>query len=138
MTEEEKAEDKLEGQSISKMLVLEIPQRTPHADPSQMRTTELPNIIIGFGNKPFDPTTYVGEYLYITDASGSQRLIPPTNIIQWRNVKNLDGKTSVETNARLVNWSDGSLQLLIGNEAFDLTEEDTNALLSHAYQLPLE
>lgn len=59
-----------------------------------MTTTEPPNII-GFDEKPFDPTTYVEEEFYITDASGSERLIPPTNIIQWRNVVNLDGTTSV-------------------------------------------
>ncbi|KAL1566356.1 protein LEO1 isoform X1 [Salvia divinorum] len=130
--EEEKAEDKLEGQSICRMLVVEFPNRTLLADPSQMATTELSNII-AFDHKPFDPTTYTGDDIYITDASGSVRVIPSTNIVQWRNVVNFDGTISVESNARIVSWSDGSLQLLIGNEPFDVTEEDTTKILSHAF-----
>ena len=39
-----------------------------------MATTELSNII-AFDSKPFDPTTYSGEDIYITDASGSERAI---------------------------------------------------------------
>ncbi|XP_042041263.1 protein LEO1 homolog isoform X1 [Salvia splendens] len=137
--EEEKAEDKLEGeskdkleeQSIGRLLVVEFPNRTPLADPSQMATTELSNII-AFDSKPFDPTTYSGEDIYITDASGSERVIPSTNIVQWRNVVNIDGTISVESNARIVNWSDGSFQLLIGNKAFDVAEEVANKILSHS------
>ncbi|XP_041997027.1 protein LEO1 homolog isoform X1 [Salvia splendens] len=138
--EEEKADDKLEGeskdkleeQSIGRLLVLEFPNRTPLADPSQMATTELSNII-AFDSKPFDPTTYSGEDIYITDTSGSERVIPSTNIVQWRNVVNIDGTISVESNARIVNWSDGSFQLLIGNKAFDITEEVANKILSYSF-----
>ncbi|XP_041997242.1 protein LEO1 homolog isoform X1 [Salvia splendens] len=138
--EEEKAEDKPEGeskdkpeeQSIGRLLVVEFPNRTPLAHPSQMATTELSNII-AFDSKPFDPTTYSGEDIYITDASGSERFIPSTNIVQWRNVVNSDGTISLESNARIVNWSDGSFQLLIGKKAFDVTEEVAQKILSHSF-----
>ncbi|XP_047973914.1 protein LEO1 homolog [Salvia hispanica] len=137
---EEKAGDKLEGeskdkleeQSIGRLLVVEFPNRTPRADPSQMATTELSNIV-AFDSKPFDPTTYSGEDIYITDASGSEMIIPSTNIVRWRNVVNNDGTISAESNARIVNWSDGSFQLLIGKKAFDVTEEDANKILSYSF-----
>lgn len=59
-----------------------------------MARSELPNLI-GFDDKPFDPETYVEQEFYVTDASGIERLIPPTNIIHWRNIINNDGTTSV-------------------------------------------
>ncbi|KAI3454743.1 hypothetical protein Pfo_011406, partial [Paulownia fortunei] len=39
----------------------------------------------------------------------------------------------VESNARFVTWSDGSLQLLIGDEAFDVSEEDAEEIQSHVF-----
>ena len=44
----------------------------------------------------------------------------------------------MESNARFVQWSDGSLQLLIGDEAFDVTTEDmfkSNAYLMHSSEV---
>lgn len=54
-----------------------------------------------------------------------------TNIIRWRykrdNLGGLelgeDGQPLRETNSRLVKWSDGSTQLLVGDEAFDVEEQ---------------
>ncbi|CAN0436318.1 unnamed protein product, partial [Ectocarpus sp. 13 AM-2016] len=53
-----------------------------------------------------------------------------TNIIRWRHKRgNLgrpelgdDGRALRESNTRLVRWSDGSTQLLVGDEAFDVEE----------------
>ncbi|CAN0603955.1 unnamed protein product, partial [Ectocarpus sp. 12 AP-2014] len=53
-----------------------------------------------------------------------------TNIIRWRHKRgNLgrpelgdDGRALTESNTRLVRWSDGSTQLLVGDEAFDVEE----------------
>ena len=53
-----------------------------------------------------------------------------TNIIRWRHKRgNLgrpelgdDGRALRESNTRLVRWSDGSTQLLVGDEAFDVGE----------------
>ena len=36
-----------------------------------------------------------------------------------------------ESNARFVRWSDGSLQLLIGNEVLDITEQDARQDQNH-------
>lgn len=53
-----------------------------------------------------------------------------TNIMRWRhkrdNLGRLEtddgGRPTRETNSRLVKWSDGSMQLLVGDEAFDVGE----------------
>ena len=69
------------------------------------------------------------------DAEGKKRIQTPfQNIIRWRKVIDpetgkpvIDPKTGedkVESNARFVKWSDGSTQLLIGAEAFNVTEQD--------------
>ncbi|KAL0342456.1 UNVERIFIED_CONTAM: protein LEO1 [Sesamum calycinum] len=97
-----------------------------------MATINLSSII-GIDPNQFDPATYVEEDFYVTDASGVSRLIPPTNIIRWREVRNPDGTTSVESNARFVTWSDGSLQLLIGNEAFCISEQDAQGIKSYLF-----
>lgn len=43
MPENEKADDSQEDQSVSRVLVLEIPKRTPHGDPSQVISFVLTN-----------------------------------------------------------------------------------------------
>ncbi|KAK4382509.1 protein LEO1 [Sesamum angolense] len=89
--------------------------------------------IIGIDPNQFDPATDVKEDFYVMDAFGVSRLIPPTNIIHRREVWNLDGTTSFESNARFVTWSDGSLQLLIENEAFGICEQDAQDIESYLF-----
>ncbi|CAN0412555.1 unnamed protein product, partial [Laminaria digitata] len=58
-----------------------------------------------------------------------------TNIIRWRHKRDHLGRLDMgeggggsnglparETNTRLVKWSDGSIQMLVGDEAFDVVE----------------
>lgn len=80
---------------------------------------------MGIDPKPFDPKTYVEEDIFVADESGSKKRIRlDNNIVRWRIVRNPDGTESYESNARFVRWSDGSLQLLIGNEVLDLSVQD--------------
>ncbi|KAL2493042.1 Protein LEO1-like protein [Abeliophyllum distichum] len=131
--EEEYAEaEREEKDGLS--LVLEIPIHHPLADPNKMHMIKLSNIV-GIDPKPFDPSTYVAQDFFTTDKSGSRRRIPPKNIIRWRNVKNPDGTTSVESNSRFVRWSDGSLQLLIGKESFDVSEQDIHDIQTHVFSI---
>ncbi|KZV29999.1 hypothetical protein F511_24383 [Dorcoceras hygrometricum] len=94
---------------------------------------------VGFSNliavdpMPFDPATYVGQEFYAEDASGVKRRIPLSNIIRWREVKNSDGTNYVECNACFVTWSDGSLQLLIGDKTFDVSEHSVQEIQSHLF-----
>ncbi|KAI3470587.1 hypothetical protein Pfo_027250 [Paulownia fortunei] len=129
---DENVETKLKGKAVVPPVLFEIPLRPHLVHPDQMATFKISNII-GIDPKPFDPSTYVEEDFYVTDMSGSRRHIPPSNIIRWRKVTNPDATTSVESNARFATWSDGSLQLLIGNEAFDVSEQDVKDMQSHLF-----
>ncbi|XP_011072864.1 protein LEO1 homolog isoform X2 [Sesamum indicum] len=132
VSEEEGTKTKLKGKAVVPPVASEIPLLFPSPCPDQMATINL-SCIIGIDPKQFDPATYVEEDFYVTDASGVSRLIPPTNIIRWREVRNPDGTTSVESNARFVTWSDGSLQLLIGNEAFGICNQDAHDIKSYLF-----
>ncbi|KAK4381273.1 protein LEO1 [Sesamum angolense] len=136
-SEEEGTKTELKDKEVvppagSPPIAAEIPLRFPSHRLDQMATINLSSII-GIDPNQFDPATYVEEDFYVTDASGVSRLIPPTNIIRWREVRNPDGTTSVESNARFVTWLDGSLQLLIGNEAFCISEQDAQGIKSYLF-----
>lgn len=132
----EHAESKLKVKDVDAAerfpLVFEIPSR-PHSVCSDKMATFNTSNIIGIDPKPFDPSTYVEENYYVTDTSGCKRDLPFTNIIRWRQVTSTDGKISLESNARFVTWSDGSLQLLIGNESFDVSEQAVEDIQSHLF-----
>ncbi|CAN0074741.1 unnamed protein product [Ectocarpus sp. 4 AP-2014] len=92
--------------------------------------SRLPNIL-GVKTEAFDPDTYEEE-------AEADEFKFTTNIIRWRHKRgNLgrpelgdDGRALRESNTRLVRWSDGSTQLLVGDEAFDVEEHpiDRSAL----------
>lgn len=44
--------------------------------------------------------------------------------MRWRMRRGPDGRELRESNARFVRWSDGSLQLLVGNEVLDVQQQD--------------
>ncbi|CAA3023215.1 LEO1 homolog isoform X1 [Olea europaea subsp. europaea] len=132
-SEEEHAEARPKEKPVGPPLELEIPLRRPPADPDKMHMIKVSNIM-GIDPKPFDPKTYVEEDVYVTDESGSKKRIRlENNIVRWRRVKNPDGTTSVESNARIVEWSDGSLQLLIGNEVLDISKQDAQHEQAHLF-----
>ncbi|KAL0442162.1 UNVERIFIED_CONTAM: hypothetical protein Sradi_0155100, partial [Sesamum radiatum] len=98
-SEEEGTKTTLKGKAVVPPaglphVVTEIPLHFPSPCPNQMTTLNLSSII-GIDPNQFDPAMYVEEDFYVTDASGVNRLIPPTNIIRWREVTNPDVKTSV-------------------------------------------
>ncbi|XP_022889858.1 protein LEO1 homolog isoform X2 [Olea europaea var. sylvestris] len=129
----EYADTEQKEKATASSLALEIPQCCPLADPDKMYVLKLSNLV-AIDPKPFDPSTYVEQDFFGTDNSGHKRHIPPQNIIRWRTVKKPDGRTSVESNARLVTWEDGSLQLLIGEQAFMVSELDTRENQAHLFQ----
>ncbi|CAK7322803.1 unnamed protein product [Dovyalis caffra] len=99
----------------------------------QMNMIKVSNIM-GIDPNQFDPKTYVEEKTFVTDESGAQKRIRlENNIVRWRTVKNPDGLNSVESNARFVRWSDGSLQLLIGNEVLDISVQDAQHDQTHLF-----
>lgn len=121
---EEEIEAKLKDKPVGPPMELEIPLRPPPARPDKMNTIRVSNIM-GIDPKPFDPKTYVEEDVFVTDESGMKKRIRlENNIVRWRTVKKPDGSIAYESNARFVKWSDGSLQLLIGNEVLDISVQD--------------
>ncbi|KAJ0104584.1 hypothetical protein Patl1_18872 [Pistacia atlantica] len=132
-SEEEQVEPKPKEKPLGPPLELEIPLRPPPADPTKMNMIKVSNIM-GIDSKPFDPKTYVEEDTFVTDESGSKKRIRlENNIVRWRAVNKPNGSTSYESNARFVRWSDGSLQLLIGNEVLDISVQDAQHDHAHLF-----
>nr|GLL22136.1 protein LEO1 homolog isoform X1 [Ipomoea trifida] len=132
-SEEDHLDKKHKEKPIGPPLELEIPLQHPPALPEKMHLIKVSNIM-GIDPRPFDPKTYVEDNAFVKDESGSNKRISlVNNIVRWREVKNPDGTTSIESNARFVHWSDGSIQLMIGNEVLDTTVQDAQHDQAHLF-----
>ncbi|KAL0442090.1 UNVERIFIED_CONTAM: protein LEO1 [Sesamum radiatum] len=132
-SEEERIEAKIKEKPVGPPLELEVPLCPPPAESDKMNMIKVSNIM-GVDPKPFDPHTYVEEDFYVTDESGSKKRIRlENNVVRWRRVKKPDGTISIESNARFVEWSDGSQQLLIGNEVLDISKQDAQHEQAHLF-----
>ncbi|PIN03742.1 hypothetical protein CDL12_23727 [Handroanthus impetiginosus] len=132
-SEDEHIEAKPKEKPVGPPLELEIPLCPPPAESNKMNMIKVSNIM-GIDPKPFDPHTHVDEDIYVTDESGSKKRIRlENNVVRWRKVKKPDGTISIESNARFVEWSDGSLQLLIGNEVLDISKQDAQHEQAHLF-----
>ncbi|XAR65526.1 hypothetical protein NMG60_11009677 [Bertholletia excelsa] len=132
-SEEENIDAKIKEKPVGPPLELEIPLQHPPAHPDKMNMIKVSNIM-GIDPKPFDPKTYVEEDILVTDESGSKKRIRlDNNIVRWRIVRNPDGTKSYESNTRFVRWSDGSLQLMIGNEVLDISVQDSQHDQAHLF-----
>jgi hypothetical protein len=91
-----------------------------------LRLVKLPNIL-GVEPRPFDPDTFDAGAQVEIDARGFKRVrLRDQNCIRWRWAADEASRGQVqESNARFVRWSDGSLQLLLGDEVLDVKEIDT-------------
>ncbi|XP_057973576.1 protein LEO1 homolog isoform X2 [Malania oleifera] len=117
---------KSKDKPVGPPLLIEIPRGAPPPrKPEKISLFKISNIIY-FDPNPFDPETYVDE----NELLGTNKRI---NVVRWRKVINPDGTISRETNSRFVRWSDGSLQLLIGNEPLDITEQEAQELQTHVF-----
>ncbi|KVH99274.1 Leo1-like protein [Cynara cardunculus var. scolymus] len=124
---------KAKEKPVGPPLELGIPLRPPPSHPEKMNVIKVSNIM-GIDPKPFDPKTFVEEDAFVADESGhSKRIRLENNIVRYRAVRNADGTTSYESNARFVRWSDGSLQLLIGNEVLDISVQDAQHDQAHLF-----
>ncbi|KAI0501138.1 hypothetical protein KFK09_016081 [Dendrobium nobile] len=131
--EDENLDQKTKEKPIGPPLEMNIPLHPPPGRPDQMHMIRVSNIM-GIEPKPFDSMTYVEEDVFVTDESGTKKRIRlEDNIVRWRTVKNRDGKTNYESNARFVQWSDGSLQLLIGNEVLDISVQEADHDQAHLF-----
>ncbi|XP_065878560.1 protein LEO1 homolog [Euphorbia lathyris] len=132
-SDEENVEVKSKEKPMGPPIELDIPFQRPPADPDKMNMIKVSNIM-GIDPNPFDPKTYVEDKTFVTDESGTpKRLRLENNIVRWRTVRNPDGSKSVQSNTRFVRWSDGSLQLLIGNEVLDISLQDDRHDQTHLF-----
>mmetsp|Transcript_19391 Transcript_19391/g.23173 ORF Transcript_19391/g.23173 Transcript_19391/m.23173 type:complete len:397 (-) Transcript_19391:160-1350(-) len=99
-------------------LELEAPLERNPADFKLLKTSN----ILGIEPRPFNPETHVPEGAVVTDESGRSTVKLAQNTVRWRYVVNSAGDVVRESNARIVRWSDGSQQLLLGDEVLDLSE----------------
>ena len=59
------------------------------------------------------------------DERGNKRArLSDANVVRWRWAAGADGELRKESNTRFVRWSDGSLQLLLGDEVLDVKQID--------------
>ncbi|KAJ0973944.1 hypothetical protein J5N97_015909 [Dioscorea zingiberensis] len=132
-SEEENLEQKPKEKPVGPPLEIEVPLCRPPGPPDRMNMIKVSNIM-GIEPKPFDPKTYVEEDVFVTDESGTKKRIRlEDNIVRWRRTRNPDGTTGYESNARFVEWEDGSLQLLIGNEVLDISVHESHHDQTHLF-----
>ncbi|KXZ50381.1 hypothetical protein GPECTOR_16g554 [Gonium pectorale] len=89
----------------------------------------LREALIGVEPTPFNPETFAGEEEIFVDEKGVTKIKPVDRTkIRWRYARRTapDGSEELvpESNARFVRWSDGSVQLLLGDEVFDTVTAD--------------
>ncbi|KAG0586866.1 hypothetical protein KC19_2G123400 [Ceratodon purpureus] len=112
---------------------LQIPLRPPPGMPDHLNIVRTSNIM-SIDMKPFDPKTYEAQEPFTTEVEGQKQHIRlEENVVRWRRVHNRDGSESIESNARFVKWSDGSMQLLLGGEVLDLSVQNAAQDQSHLF-----
>jgi RNA polymerase-associated protein LEO1 len=93
-------------------------------DGEEVKVAKLSNIF-GVATEAFDRETFVEETVEVVDADGISRVrMRDENVVRWR--KNAS-TGEVESNARVVTWSDGSRQLVIGDEVLEMNERTVGA-----------
>lgn len=113
----EAAEQKSSGELET--FTYNIPKLPVSNDEATVHMTRLPNIL-GFRQEEFTPESF-------TESEDGQNFT--RNLVMWRYKKdiagnivcdNKDQKPIRESNSRLVKWSDGSMQLFVGHEVFEV------------------
>lgn len=84
--------------------------------------------IAGVESRAFDPATFEPA----EDHHEANR-----NVVRWRRVSRPDGTVKIESNARFVRWSDGTTQLLIGDEVLGVSEQSTEGDDAFVYARPV-
>lgn len=100
------------------------PPLPSHVTPKLVRLTN----IAGVESRAFDPATFEPA----EDHHEANR-----NVIRWRRVERPDGTVKIESNARFVRWSDGTTQLLVGDEVLGVSEQSTEGDNAFVYARPV-
>jgi RNA polymerase-associated protein LEO1 len=106
------------------MATLLLPKQLPRNSREKVYTSVLPNII-GINTECFDERTFMDQYE--EDEGGHDAA---KSVMRWKYradgagqlARDEGGNPIMESNARMVRWSDGSLQLMVGQEVFDVEQ----------------
>eukprot|EP00879_Flechtneria_rotunda_P006999 GHRR01007348.1.p1 GENE.GHRR01007348.1~~GHRR01007348.1.p1 ORF type:complete len:349 (+),score=133.14 GHRR01007348.1:242-1288(+) len=105
----------------------------PRPAPDQVLLMKMPNIL-KVDPRPFDPATFSGGIEEYTDARGHKRRRPrDINVIRWRYRQDSDGQLHRESNARLVQWSDGTESIMLGDEFLTFDKKDNGKAHTYLY-----
>lgn len=122
--EPERSEEREKTPIPETRIDVEIPRITSDLG-KEIHFVKLPNFL-SVDTRPFDPETYEDEIdeEETLDEEGRQRLkLKVGNTIRWRRSYNSNGEAIMDSNARFVKWSDGSMSLHLGNEIFDVYKQ---------------
>ncbi|KAI8976992.1 Leo1-like protein-domain-containing protein [Mycotypha africana] len=96
----------------------------PYSDNGKFYLAKLPRFI-DIDTNPFDPDEFevqVPEGLSEVQHHEAIRE-QIENTIRWRKVKEEDGLEAMQSNAHFVEWEDGRVSLMLGNECFDISSK---------------
>eukprot|EP00963_Diacronema_lutheri_P006790 scaffold598_cov318-Pavlova_lutheri.AAC.28 len=125
---EETHEEPKEALPPLKAPLVDLPGRDAQA--CHLKTSNLVDVEL----TPFDPDTFEEEPQVFVDENGRERVkMRGHNVVRWRKRVQEDGKECVETNAKFVRWSDGSLQLFLGEDVLDVVQQDIGRDHRHLY-----
>merc|ERR1719508_330752 len=102
----------------------------------ELHFVKLPNFL-SVDSRPYDQEMYEDEMDEETmqDEEGRARLkLKVENTIRWRQGTDKEtGQPRMETNTRIVRWSDGSLSLHLGSEIFDVHKQPLQSDFNHLF-----
>lgn len=125
---ENNAERELVQEAEPEPEIVRIDCEMPAAKPnlgSKLYFLKLPNFL-SIDTHEYDPATYEDEIDEdeIKDNEGRARMkLKVENTIRWRTAQDEDGNDYKQSNAKFIEWSDGSISLYLGSEILDITEK---------------
>nr|XP_009859183.1 uncharacterized protein LOC494392 isoform X1 [Ciona intestinalis] len=123
-----------EKESMETRIEVEIPKIMTDLG-SAIHFVRFPNFI-SVEARPFDPAVYEDEIEEdeLLDEEGRTRLkLKVENTMRWRKYVDENGIELLESNSRLVRWSDGSLSLHLGSEIFDVHQMSLQGDHNHLF-----
>merc|ERR1719330_2096088 len=131
--EDEKIDD--EEQMPETRIDVEVPKIKTDIG-KELHFVKLPNFL-SVDSRPYDQEMYEDEMDEETmqDEEGRARLkLKVENTIRWRQGSDKEtGQPRMETNTRIVRWSDGSLSLHLGSEIFDVHKQPLQSDFNHLF-----
>lgn len=98
---------------------------TCHGLGSKLHYVKLPNFL-SIDTREYDPPFYedeIDEDEQLDNEGRARMKLKVENTIRWRKIKDENGEEVKQSNARVVEWSDGTMSLYLGSEIFDVNEK---------------